>query len=237
MQFIYFDENKFSTDNPYYYVGGFMAPADNLLHVEQTLSRIRYNFFGTDVLNKDTEIHGKELFHGKCAFKGRKLPERLQLFEDLASIIIDKKLPVRLIQIDVLAHRAKYRYPEPEYHLALMLMLERFCDHLDQLDEFGVVFGDYEETEMRRAILDFSQFKFVGKTPMYYGSPLGRLIDTIHFGHSHYSRFLQLADIIIYLAGRFQHIAKPMEKWHEQKGWEIWDNLKKGTDFKMQIWP
>jgi len=236
MRFIYFDENKYSPDCPYYYVGGFMAPADQLKAIEQTISRIRYNFFGTDVLTKETEIHGKELFHGKGTFKDRKLADRMKLLEDLISLVIDHKLPIRIIQVDVLAHRKKYRYPEPEYHLALMLMLERFCDLLDQEDEFGVVFGDYEEAEMRRAILDFSQFKSAGKT-LYGGRPLGRLIDTIHFGHSHYSRFLQLADIIIYLIGRFEHLVSVSEKWHEKKGLEILGRLRLEADFRIQKWP
>ena len=84
----------------------------------------------------------------------------------------------------------KYAYPVPEYRLGLMLILERFCDYLDGVKDLGVVFGDYEKDELTRSVLDFSQFKIEGKTPMYFGRPLGRLIDTVYFTYSHHSRFL-----------------------------------------------
>ena len=59
-----------------------------------------------------------------------------------------------------------------------MLILERFCDFLDTANDSGLVFGDYEKDEITRAVLDFSQFKLTGKTSLYGGRPLGRLLDT-----------------------------------------------------------
>jgi hypothetical protein len=237
MYLIHFDENKFTEECPYFYIGGLLIPGDHAAAIEQTLSRIRYNFFGTDVLSKDTEIHGKEIFHGKGVFKGRKMADRLKLMQDLISLVTENKLAVRMVRIGVKAHREKYRYPEPEYHLGLMLALERFCEYLDGKNEHGVVFGDHEEDEMSRAILDFSQFKVLGKTPMYYGRPLGRLIDTIYFTQSHHSRFLQLTDIVIFLAGRYQRVTVEPEKWHEKQAWNLWKQIESQTDFFLKKWP
>lgn len=67
-----------------------------------------------------------------------------------------------------------------------MLVLERFCDYLDEVDDLGLVFGDYERDELTHSVLDFSQFKTLGKTPMYFGRHLGRLLDTVYFTHSHH---------------------------------------------------
>jgi len=237
MQFAYFDENKFSEDNPFFWIGGILIGNSNIYSLEDTLMQIQYNFFGSNILIKDNEIHGKEIFQGKGNFKGIKLAKRVKLFEDIGKFIVNNRIPIRLICIDVKAHRSKYIYPQPEYSLGLMLFLERFCDFLDQTDELGMVYGDYEKDEVARSIVDFSQFKFSGKTPMYYGCPLGRLIDTIYFTKSHHSRFLQVADVVIYLAHRYENKKHQPTKWHDKKVQQVWDNIKSGTDFYIQKWP
>lgn len=237
MHLAYFDENKYSKEDPFFFIGGILIPATRIVEIENTLTRIHFNFFGSSILTRDTEMHGKELFHAKGAFKGRSLKDRIALLNDIRRFLISFKMPIRLVCIDVEAHRRKYAYPEPEYRWGLTLMLERFCDYLDQIDDQCVVFGDYEKDEMGRSVLDFSQFKFSGRTPLYFGRPLGRLIDTIYFTQSHHSRFLQVADIVVYLANRFENNPAPLLKWHEIEANEIWQSIKKETDFKMQKWP
>lgn len=237
MHLAYFDENKYSKENPFFFIGGYLIPEDKVLDLENTLTQIQSNFFGSTALRTDTEFHGKEMLHGKGHFKKRKLNERVQLFEDIATFIINNKLPVRMVCIDVNAHRAKYQYPQPEYRLGLMLVLERFCDYLQKQDDIGAVFGDYEKDEISRAILDFSEFKVSGSTPMYYGRPLGRLVDTVYFTHSHHSRFLQVSDVLVYMAGRYENMASRPAKWHDQQVFDIWGKIKASTDVVIQRWP
>ncbi len=237
MYLAYFDENKYSKEDPYFYIGGILVESKKIIELEHTISQIQYNFFSTSVLTKETEIHGLYLWHGKGTFKRRKLDERLNLLKNIGKFLITHKIPIRMICIDVNAHRSKYQYPQPEYQLGLMLILERFCDFLEGMCDVGVVFGDYEKDEITKAVLDFSQFKLTGKTPMYRGRPLGRLIDTIYFTHSHHSRFLQIADIVVYLANRFEKMSVGSEKWHEKEGKKLWEEIKQGTDFSIQQWP
>lgn len=237
MQFAYFDENKFSSENPFFWVGGIFVSDQNIRVLEETLIQIQYNFFGSSVLSKDNEIHGKEIFQGKANFKGIKLDKRVDLFRDVGKFIVNNKIPIRLIRIDVNAHRNKYQYPQPEYGLGLMLFLERFCDFLDTSDELGMVYGDYEKDEVAKSILDFSQFKISGKTPMHFGRPLGRLIDTIYFTKSHHSRFLQIADVIIYIANRYENGGHTPTKWHDLEVKKVWDEIKGNTDVLIQRWP
>ncbi len=237
MYLAYFDENKYTDENPYFYVGGFLVPEEKALDLENTLTQIQYNFFGTSSLRKDTEFHGKEMFHGKGQYKRRKLNERVRLFEDISTFIINNKLPVRLVCIDVNAHRKKYAYPTPEYRLGLMIILKRFCDYLEKGDGLGAVLGDYEKDEITRAIIDFSEFKVSGSTPMYHGRHLGRLIDTVYFTHSHHSRFLQVSDVLVYMAGRYERELNPQTKWHDIQVHAIWEKIKASTDIKIQSWP
>jgi hypothetical protein len=233
---IYFDESKFEERNDYFVIGGILVDGSKARELEQTLSQIQYNFFGTSCLTRETEIHGKEIFHGKKNCKGRKCEDRLKLLDEVTSFVVANQIPIRLVRIDVKAHRKKYAYPEPEYRLGLMLILERFCDYLDKVNDLGLVFGDYEKDEITNSVLDFSQFKMKGSTPMY-GRALGRLIDTIYFTHSHHSRFLQVADVAVYLAQRCSGPVFKSEKYMDQKALEFWERIQKGTNTRIKAWP
>lgn len=237
MHLCYFDENKHTDENPHFFIGGLMIPDAKALEFENTLSQIAFNFFGARTLTVHTEFHGKDLFHGKGNAKGRKLDERVRVFQDVATFVTDSRIPVRMICIDVKRHEKKYKYPTPPYRLGLMLILERFCEHLDKIHDLGLVFGDYEADEVTSAVVDFSEFKSQGKTPMYFGRPLGRLLDTVYFTQSHHSRFLQVADLLVYMAGRYENWSHVPDKWHEQAVKEAWEKIKASGNVIIQRWP
>lgn len=237
MHLCYFDENKHSAENPHFFIGGVMIPDGKAIEFESTLSQIAFNFFGVRTLTVQSEFHGKELFHGKGNAKGQKLAERVQVFQDVATFVTDNRIPVRMICIDVPNHLKKYKYPTPPYRLGLMLILERFCEYLDTANDLGLVFGDYEADEVTRAVVDFSEFKSQGKTPMYFGRPLGRLLDTVYFTQSHHSRFLQVADLLVYMAGRYENMTYVPERWHEQQVFQAWEKVKASGNCLIQRWP
>ena len=165
------------------------------------------------------------------------MADRVRVFHDLATFITENEIPVRMVCIDTAAHQAKYAYPIPEYSLGLMLILERFAEYLDSVNDLGLVFGDYEENEVAKAVVDFSEYKRMGKTPMYLGRPLGRLVDTVYFTHSHHSRFLQVADLLVYMAGRYETGTISSTKWHETQVRAAWEKIKANVDVKIQRWP
>lgn len=72
---------------------------------------------------------------------------------------------------------------------------------------------------------------------MYFGRSLGLLIDTIYFTHSHHSRFLQLTDIIAFIANRYENPRKEFLKWHETELVALWEEIKAKADVKIQKWP
>lgn len=237
MHLIYFDENKYSEDNPFFNIGGILVPEAKVLELDRTLMQIQFNFFGSSSLVAAHEIHGKEMFHGKGPFKRRKLAERIEVFKHLSDFLVDSEIPIRLVHIDVNRYRQRHKFPTPEYRLGLMLFLERACDYLDDVDDLGIVFGDYEKEEVARSVVDFSEYKKVGRTPMYSERPLGRLVDTVHFTHSHHSRFLQLADVVVYMAGRYLTLTEAPQKWHDAQVFESWNRIEASADLKIQHWP
>lgn len=237
MHLCYFDENKHDLDKPHFFIGGLLIPDKKALDFENTLSQIVFNFFGARSLIQANELHGKELFHGKGNAKGRKLEERVQVFRDVATFVTNNQIPVRMVCIDVERHMNKYLYPMPAYRLGLMLILERFSEYLDKIDDLGLVFGDYEADEVTGAVVDFSEYKSQGKTPMYFGRPLGRLLDTVYFTQSHHSRFLQVADLLVYMAGRYENRNDIPDRWHEQEVKAAWEKIKASGNVCIQRWP
>ncbi|MDO9047014.1 MAG: DUF3800 domain-containing protein [Methylobacter sp.] len=237
MHLCYFDENKHTAENPHFFIGGLLIPDSKALEFEDTLAKIAFDFFGSSSLNVHNELHGKELFHGKGSAKGRKMEDRVQVFRDVADFVINNHIPVRLVCINVTRHCNKYANPMPPYRLGLMLILERYCEYLDKIDDLGLVFGDYEADEVTNAVVDFSEYKSQGKTPMYFGRPLGRLLDTVYFTHSHHSRFLQVADLLVYMAGRYENKQDTPDKWHEKEVMAAWEKIKASGNVVIQRWP
>ena len=237
MHLIYFDENKYSEENPFFNIGGILVPESKVLELDRTLTQIQSNFFGSSSLVAANQFHGKEMFHGKGPFKGRKLPERIEVFEYFATFLIGSEIPIRLVRIDVKRHREKYQYPTPEYRLGLMLFLEQACEYLDGVDDLGIAFGDYEKDEVARSVVDFSEHRTSGTTPMYSGRPLGRLVDTVHFTRSHHSRFLQVADVVVYMAGRYLTRNQTPEKWHDAQVFRTWKKIEASADLEVRHWP
>ena len=123
MHLCYFDENKHNPQNPHFFLGGLLIPDQKAIDFESTLGQIAFDFFGARSLTLANELHGKELFHGKGNAKGRKLEDRVRVFQDVATFITDNHIPVRMVCIHVDRHLQKYTQPPPTYRLGLMLML------------------------------------------------------------------------------------------------------------------
>ncbi len=240
MHLIYFDENKYSTDNPYFFIGGVLIGEDNLSAYETELIKIQYKYLNSYYLSKETEMHGKEIFHGKGNFKNVKAGIRINLFEDIANFIVSFKVPIRIVCLDVNAHKQRYVNPIDEYYWSLTLFLERVCDYLDIVrDNIAIVFGDYEKDKMQKSISGFCHFKRYN-TPYYFGRNIDALKDTIYYISSQNSRFIQLADIVIYMASRYKIILNQnvaQLKYMDIKLKEIWEKILKGTDYSLQEWP
>ncbi len=237
MHLCYFDENKHAPDNPFFIIGGLLIPDHKAREFESVLAQIQFNFLGSSSLSVHTELHGKDLFHGKGNAKGRELSDRVRVFQDVATFVVNNNIPVRMVCINVPHHQKKYLYPMPPYRLGLMLILERFCDYLHTVDDLGIAFGDYEAEQVTNAVVDFAEFKNQGSTLMDHGRALDRLVDTVYFTQSHHSRFVQVADLLVYMAGRFENAETISERWHEQAVFQAWQKIKQSGCLQMQKWP
>ena len=93
MKLIYFDEVKH--DPPIqnsYWIGGVSIDVNDIPEIEKSLNEVSTAVFGSSILTKDTEFHGKEITHGKGNFKGKKLKERLNITKQLIDIVQNEKV-------------------------------------------------------------------------------------------------------------------------------------------------
>lgn len=72
---------------------------------------------------------------------------------------------------------------------------------------------------------------------MHFGRPLGRILDTVYFTHSHHSRFLQVADLLVYMAGRYEQPNDWKDAWHEQEVLSAWRIVRTSENFEITYWP
>jgi len=64
MRLIYFDENKYRKDNPFFTICGILVPEAKVFQLDSTLTQIQSNFFGSISLVAENEFHGKRGFRG-----------------------------------------------------------------------------------------------------------------------------------------------------------------------------
>ena len=152
MHLAYFDENKFTVSEPFFFIGGIIFPDKDALVYEGLLTQIQHSVFGSATLTKQNEFHGKDIFHGKGNFRKMSMSDRVKIFCDISDFITTNRIPVRMVCIDVSKHRSKYLRPVPEYRLGLMLVLERFCDYLDKVNDAGIKFRKYPLKVMGKGV-------------------------------------------------------------------------------------
>lgn len=236
MLLTYFDEIK---PNPpaqeWFLIGGITLPAAEALSIERELDELALNFFGTAVLAKDNEFHGRDIFHGKAGCKGRSVDDRLRLFRALLDVLDRPGISKHVVKIHVPRHRARYRYPMPEYNLGLMFLVELVDDHLERAGTHGMLFGDYERDQADNSIISLSEFRQQG-THFTFGRPIGNLIDTLYFAKSHHSRFIQLADVFMYLV-QLEHYHDGQNRLRVELVDDLRSRLHVLRDATVKTWP
>lgn len=76
-----------------------------------------------------------------------------------------------------------------------------------------MTFGDVKRDHTENSIISLSEFKN-SRTLFPYGIKIERLVDTLYFAHSHHSRFIQLADVLMFFVqlSHYSDQSKYMDK-------------------------
>lgn len=201
MQLIFFDEAKDDKEYPVYHLGGICIDEANLADVEARISLLAKISFGNSVLNRATEFHAAEIFHRKAHFKTwEDFDARLGLLEEFISILSLKQVGL----IDIQINSAKLHDSQSSSDIAFMFLCERSNQLMQARGKMGMLIGDRDtDSSAAKCATSLSSYRVNG-TDFQYGQKITNLVDSVHFTHSHLSRFLQLADVYTWLK-QFRH--------------------------------
>lgn len=196
MKLIFFDESKPSEAYPHYHIGAVCIDEMHLKKIEGEVSNISKKFLGTRQLTKGTEFHAAEIYHRKNVFKSwGDVNERLNVLEDLMRVLT---LPeVRLIEIKI--NCALLSPKQSAEEIAFMFLCERANDFLKSQQSLGMLIGDRENDRLSERFSSILSGYKINGTEFAYGREIENLVDSVHFTHSHLSRFLQLADVYTWI--------------------------------------
>lgn len=196
MHLIFFDEAKHDSNYSHYHIGAVCIEEAQLGEVEGKIKLLAEEAFGTDELTASTEFHAAEIYHRKGNFKDWTDPgRRVQLIGKLAEIL---SLPeVKLIKIQI--NNSRLSAGQSPEDIAFMFLCERANDFVKANKALGMLIGDREnDRHAARFASTLSNYRANG-TDFEYGRKIQSLVDSVHFTHSHLSRFLQLADVYVWL--------------------------------------
>jgi len=211
MYLIYFDEAKPDAEHPHYHIGGVAIESENLASIESEISAISKRCFGEAGLSRSTEIHAAEIYHRKKLFKEwNDFEERIQVLKDILPIL--SRPDVKLIDIQV--NPDKLYVGQDESEIAFMFLCERANGLVRGNRSVGMLIGDRESDRVSEAYAEtLSGYRERG-TEFMFGREIQHLVDSVHFTHSHLSRFLQLADVYTWFCQfRLRH-RKSQDKRH-----------------------
>lgn len=206
MQLVYVDE---SYCEECYYMAALLVPETEIQVLTTALDSVtRRATANYDGIRPTSELHGHDLFQGKGAWEPLKLMPRARIgvYDQALRAIADHNVAV--IIRGVMSQRLRDRYGNRALHphaIALAHLLERCDEHLEAVDDFGLVIAD-EPGQVEQQLeyrTDLRRYQNVG-TLGYRHRRITRIVDTLHFPPSSASRLVQAVDLIVFLYHRIK---------------------------------
>lgn len=196
MKLIFFDEAKQGPNYPHYHLGAVCVDEAHLSAVEARITALSVEAFGSGELSVATEFHAAEIYHRKKNFKDwNDFNKRLHLIGQFAEIL---SLP-EVQCIDIQINCAPLYAGQTPADIAFMFLCERANSLVRAQNALGMLIGDREsDRHAERFATTLSTYRANG-TNFAFGQDIKSLVDSVHFTHSHLSRFLQLADVYVWL--------------------------------------
>lgn len=196
MKLIFFDEVKPENDYPHYHIGAICIDEDHLHWIEEKVSALAKEVFGKSEVSQSTEFHAAEIYHRKRNFKHwNEFYKRIEVLDRLIQILPLEEVGLLDIQIncDLLSSS------QSAEEIAFMFLCERANDLVKSRNSLGMLIGDRESDRMSEQFATTISGYRANGTDFAYGRDLHNLVDSVHFTHSHLSRFLQLADVYAWI--------------------------------------
>lgn len=210
MLLAYLDE---SYNNSHYWIVALLCNDEVVAKLGSDLDAVVNNAalkFKTEV---NAELHAHDLMQGKRDWMllGNMPRAQIGIYQDALEAIV--KYPVEIVIRGVDTNRLKIRYKKPfdHYALALAHTLERVNAIAKQRDTYALTIADVlggKEPRYREFLLKLQ----TDAEPGYTNQRLDRIVDTLHFVPSSSSRFIQAADLILYIYMRNRSLLQRQRK-------------------------
>lgn len=212
MKLIFFDESKNDKDYNHYHIGGVCIDESDMANVEERITRLSEEAFGRTDLIRGTEFHAAEIFHRKKHFKiWKDFDARVLLLARFIEILSLEEV----LLIDIKINCEKLNENQLPDEIAFMFFCERANDLVRFRKSLGMLIGDRESDRVsERYASSLSGYRARG-TDFMFGRDIHNLVDSVHFTHSHLSRFLQLADVYTWLL-QFQNRNRNSDNFRHQ---------------------
>ena len=211
MHLIYFDEAKNEDAYPVYHIGGVAIEETALAEIETRIRNLAIECFGTSDLTAQTEFHAADLYHRKKHFKNwPDFSQRISVLVELAKILTLEQV----LLIDIRINCDKLFHNQAPNEIAFMFLCERANDLAAARRSLGMLIGDREsDRAAERHATTLSSYRAAG-TDFAFGRQIQHLVDSVHFTHSHLSRYLQLADVYVWLKQFMSRNAGSQDRRH-----------------------
>lgn len=219
MQLAYLDESHTADD---YYITALCVSDGDALAFQQGLDGVvewAQDNFGR--VHETAELHAVDIVGGHNDWHwyrdSSRIPARIAVMEEAIRVIASQPVRVYIRGANIAHHRRQYG-PNTEIHgTVLPWLLERVQgDAKRQQDHTLVIADDRARKDVYRA--DMADYRTYG-TWGWRAQKLDRIVDTLHFAPSKFSRLLQAADLVSY-THTMQH-----KKHRDPRATAAWDRM------------
>lgn len=234
MLLVYFDESKDDLECRHYHIGAVCVDDQDLTTVEGRVAQIAERAFGSSELSSETELHAAEIYHRKKHFKEwDDFDQRVSLISDLMDVL--NMTEVMLINIRI--NCASLYGGVSASDVAFMFLCEKADNLAKSKGTIAMLIGDRESDQFaERYATALSEYRAQG-TGFAFGRDITNLVDSVHFTHSHLSRFLQLADAYTWLL-QFRLRNRKSENFRHRAVLDLW--TREGVNLfpsRYKAWP
>ncbi len=198
-----FVDESYGADD--YYVAGVLVTDAQYRTLVSRLGRVRQHAITRFGVPADVEFHAHQLMQaqGDWSVMQGQLHEAVALYRNALRAIVESKASVLLEGVDVRRLRARYRYPDSPYEVALRHLLERIDARCAQADATCRVTADMidRQDDFAEAIAGYTR---VG-TPGFRPSRLER-IHAPEWVDSRDETGVQAADMVAYILRRHREV-------------------------------
>ncbi len=138
--------------------------------------------------------------------KRRRLPSRIEIFDDLLQGIALAEADVVIRGVEKAGLERRYPTPYHPHDIALMFSIESIERLARECDCRVLLVADEAKEVEDTALRDLANYQELGTSWGWNPERIDQIVDTIHFVPSHSNGAIQLADCATYIAARVRKI-------------------------------